>query len=97
MKVDDGCGNNEFKRNYKKLQKAAILCWNGGTSKPYSHRWRCKFREIQSIYSKEKIKILEDEIKLIVQQNNLAYNKHLQTKTIGNETEYKHRRAIAKI
>jgi hypothetical protein len=35
-------------------------------------------------------------MKLNVQQKNLAYKMYLQTKTIGNETEYKRRRAIAK-
>jgi microcompartment protein CcmK/EutM len=42
------------------------------------------------------LKIWDDEIKLIVQQKNLAYKKYLQTKSIDNETEYKRRRAIAK-
>jgi hypothetical protein len=34
IKVYDGNTNKEFNRNYKKLQKAAILFRNGGTSKP---------------------------------------------------------------
>jgi hypothetical protein len=44
----------------------------------------------------KKLKTLDDEIKLIVKQKNLAYKKYLQTKTIEKETEYRHRRAIAK-
>jgi hypothetical protein len=31
-------GYTDFNRNYKKLQKAAILFWSGRTSKPQSHR-----------------------------------------------------------
>jgi hypothetical protein len=45
---------------------------------------------------KKKLKIWDDENKLIVQQKNLSYKKYLQTKTIHNEIEYKRRRAIAK-
>jgi len=37
-----------------------------------------------------------DEIKLIVQEKNLAYKKYHQTHTIDNEMEYKRRRATAK-
>jgi hypothetical protein len=45
---------------------------------------------------KEKLKIWDAEIKLIIQQKNLAYNKYLGTKTTDSETHYKRRRAIAK-
>ena len=44
----------------------------------------------------KRLKIWDDEIKLTVQQKKQAYKKYLQTKTINNETEYKHRRATAK-
>ena len=37
-----------------------------------------------------------DEIKLIVQEKNVAYKKYHQTQTIDNEMEYKRRRATAK-
>jgi hypothetical protein len=45
---------------------------------------------------KKKMKIWDDEIKLIVQQKNLAHKKYLRTKTTDNETEYKRRGATAK-
>jgi len=44
---------------------------------------------------KEKLKIWDDEIKVIIQQKNLGYNKYLGTKTTENETDYKRRRDIA--
>jgi hypothetical protein len=55
-----------------------------------------KSGKIQSIYKEEKIKNMGDEIKLIVQEKNLAYKNYHQTETIDNEMEYKHRRATAK-
>jgi len=36
---------------------------------------------------KEKLKIWDDEIKVIIQQKNLAYRKYLGTKTTENETD----------
>ena len=40
-------------------------------------------------------KIWDDEIKFY-NTKNIAFKKHLQTKIMDNDTEYKHRRAIAK-
>jgi hypothetical protein len=45
---------------------------------------------------KEKLKTWDDEIKLIIQQKNLAHNKYLGTKITDSETDYKRRRVIAK-
>jgi len=55
-----------------------------------------QFVKIRNIYTKEKRKIWDDEIKLFVQQNNLACKNYLPTKTMESEIEYKHRRALAK-
>jgi hypothetical protein len=33
-KVYDGYTNKEFNRSYKKFQRATILFWSGGISKP---------------------------------------------------------------
>ena len=48
------------------------------------------------MYTKQKLKIWEDEIKLTAQQNNQALKKCLQRKTVDNEIEFKRRRAITK-
>ena len=37
----------------------------------------------------------DDEVKWLVQQQNIAYKKYLRTKNIENEIEYKYRRATA--
>jgi hypothetical protein len=38
-------GYTDFNRNYKKLQKAAILFWSKLTSKPQSHKQQMKVLE----------------------------------------------------
>jgi hypothetical protein len=45
MKANNVYTNNEFNRNYKKFQKAAILFWNAGQFKPQSHTQQMKFWE----------------------------------------------------
>ena len=45
---------------------------------------RRKFGKKEIIYIKEKLKVWDNKIKLIVQQKNLTYKKCLQTKTIDN-------------
>ena len=54
------------------------------------------FGKNKAFTQQENLKIWEDEIKLTVQESNLAFKKYLQTKTIDNETEYNRRRATAK-
>jgi len=48
---------------------------------------RQKFRKYKAFTLKKKLEIWDIEIKLIVQQKNLAYKKYVQTKTIDNENE----------
>jgi uncharacterized membrane protein YqiK len=97
MKVSDSYTNKEINRNFQKFQKAAILF---GIEEQQNHNFTCNSRKsgkIQSIYTnKKKLIIWDDETKLTVQQKNLSYEKHRQTKTIDNESEYKHRKATAK-
>ena len=56
MKANNGYTNKEFKRNYKKFQKAAILFWNVRRLKPQSHRQQTKFWE-NTKHLNKKIKI----------------------------------------
>jgi hypothetical protein len=48
---------------------------------------RQKYRKYKAITLKKKLEIWDIEIKLIVQQKNLAHKKYFQTKTIDNENE----------
>jgi hypothetical protein len=77
--------SRETTRNYRKQQYCV------GMQKHQNHNHtgsRRKFGKIQSIYTTEKkLKIWDDEMKLIVQQKNLAYKRYLQAKTIDNENK----------
>jgi hypothetical protein len=48
MKVYDGYTNKEFNRNYEKFQRATILFWSDGISKPQSHKQQMKFGNIHN-------------------------------------------------
>jgi hypothetical protein len=50
-----------------------------------------------TVFSRKKqLQILDEEIKQIIHNKNLAYTKYLNTKQLEHETDYKHQRAIAK-
>jgi hypothetical protein len=69
----DGYTYKECNKNSKKFQKVAILFCNGRTSKPYSHTQQMKVWENTEELHRKKLKLWVDEIKLIVQQENLTY------------------------